>query len=54
MKEKPTVVAECNQYLLRVDKMDQLLLSERDLEVVEEGFFWTLEVVAVNYISYKE
>ena len=59
LKEKPTVVADYNQYMLGVDKMDQLIsyysFLHKSIKWWRKVFFWILEVAAVNsYILYKE
>ena len=61
LKEKPNVIADCNQFMLGVDKMDQLItymyysFLHKSVKWWRKVFFWALEVVTVNsYISYKE
>ena len=59
LKEKPRVVADYNQYMLGVDKMDQFIsyysFLHKSVKWWRKVFFWTLEVAAVNsYILYKE
>ena len=59
LKEKPTIVAEYNQYMLGVDKMDQLVsyysFLHKSVKWWRKVFFGSLEVATVNsYILYKE
>ena len=59
LKEKPRVVADYNQYMLGVDKMDQLVsyysFLHKSVKWWRKVFCWTLEVATVNsYILYKE
>ena len=57
--EKPTVVADYNQYMLGVDKLDQLMayysFLHKSVKWWRKIFFWLLEVMVINaYIIYKE
>ena len=58
-KDKPLVVADYNQYMLGVDKLDQLTsyysFLHRSVKWWRKVFFWLLEVSVVNsYVIYKE
>ena len=55
VREKPTVVADYNLYMLGVDKLDQLMAYYSFLHKSVKWWrkiFWLLEVIA--YIIYKE
>ena len=59
LKEKPTAVADYNQYMLGVDKMDQFVsyysFLHKSVKWWRKVFFWTQEVAAVNcYILYRQ
>ena len=59
LKEKPTVVADYNLYMLGVDKLDQMMsyysFLHKSVKWWRKVFFWLLEVAVVNaYIIYKE
>ena len=59
VQEKPTVIADYNQHMLGVDKLDQLVsyysFVHRSVKWWRKVFFWLLEVSVVNsYIIYKE
>ncbi len=58
-KEKPKVVEDYNQYILGVDKLDQLAsyysFLHKSVKWWRKVFFWCVEVTVVNsYIIYKE
>ena len=57
--DKPTVVADYNQFMLGVDKLDQLMayysFLHKSVKWWRKIFFWLLEVMVINsYIIYKE
>ena len=57
--DKPTVVADYNQFMLGVDKRDQLMayysFLHKSVKWWHKIFFWLLEVMVINsYIIYKE
>lgn len=59
LKEKPAVVADYNQHMLGVDKLDQLMsyysFLHKSVKWWRKVFFWLVEVAVVNsYIIYKE
>ena len=59
LKEKPMVVADYNDYMLGVDKLDQLMsyysFLHKSVKWWRKIFFWLLEVMVINsYIIYKE
>ena len=59
LKEKPTVVVDYNEFMLGVDKLDQLMsyysFLHKSVKWWRKIFFWLLEVVVINsYIIYKE
>ena len=59
MKEKPVVVMDYNQFMLGVDKLDQLVsyysFTHRSLKWWKKVFFWFLEFAVVNsYIIYMK
>ena len=59
LKEKPTVVADYNLYMLGVDKLDQMMsyysFLHKSVKWWQKVFFWLLEGAVVNaYIIYKE
>ena len=58
-KEKPLVMHEYNHYMLRVDKLDQLMayysFLHKSIKWWRKVLFCMLEVVAVNaYIIYQD
>ena len=57
--DKPTVIADYNQYMLGVDKLDQLVayysFLHKSVKWWRKIFFWLLEVMVINsYIIYRE
>lgn len=59
LKQKPSVVADYNEFMLGVDKLDQLMsyysFLHKSVKWWRKIFFWLLEVVVINaYIIYKE
>ena len=56
--QKPTVVADYKQYMLGVNKLDQLMAYYSFLHKLVKWWqkiFWLLEVMVINaYIIYKE
>ena len=57
--DKPTVVADYNQFMLGVDKLDPLMayhsFLHKSVKWWRKIFFWLLEVMVINsYIIYKE
>ena len=59
LKEKPSVIADYNEFMLGVDKLDQLMsyysFLHKSVKWWRKIFFWLLEVVVINaYIIYKQ
>ena len=59
VQEKPTVIVHYNQFMLGVDKLDQLMayysFLHKSVKWWRKIFFWLLEVMVINaYIIYKE
>ena len=59
MMEKPQVVVDYNDYMLGVDKLDQLAsyysFLHKSVKWWRKVFFWCVEVAVINaYIVYKE
>ena len=59
LKEKPTFVVDYNEFMLGVDKLDQLMsyysFLHKSVKWWRKIFFWLLEVVVINaYIIHKE
>ena len=59
IQEKPVVIVDYNQYMLGVDKLDQLTsyysFLHKTVKWWRKVFFWLLEVAVVNsHIIYKE
>ena len=57
--EKPTLVADYNQYMLGVDKLDQLMayysFLHKSVKWWQRIYLWLLEVMVIDaYIIYKE
>ena len=56
--DKPTVIADYNQYTLGVDKLDQLMAYYSFLHKSVKWWrkmFWLLEVMVINsYIIYRK
>ena len=59
LKEKPTVVVDYNEFMLGMDKLEQLMsyysFLHKSVKWWRKIFFWLLKVVVINaYIIHKD